>query len=130
VPLTKARGAHALEQSIQKALQIQSADYGAQLIDVRESVQGADLLARQQKGERLIKLNELFRRLALLTHIRSSYYRFSLRGWNIGLWHEREILRGAGRIDELKQSPVRPRFNHFPSTMCGDIVISHFCPPF
>ena len=38
LPLTKARGAHALEQSIQKALQIQSADDGAQLIDVCESV--------------------------------------------------------------------------------------------
>src|SRR5262245_13741231 len=33
-PLTKARGTHALEQSIQEPVQIQSADDVAQLIDV------------------------------------------------------------------------------------------------
>src|SRR5262245_23798210 len=64
-PLTKACGTHAREQSIEKPVQIQSADDVAQLIDVCESVQGAYSLARQENGERLIKVDELFRRLTL-----------------------------------------------------------------
>src|SRR4051794_18737305 len=56
-PLTKARRTHAREQSIQKHLQIQLADYVAHLIDVCKSVQRAYLVARLQNSECLIKVN-------------------------------------------------------------------------
>ena len=74
----------------------------------------AYLVTGLKNGVRLIKVILICPVLKLLIHDRPPYYRFGLRRRDIGFRDECEILSSQGRVNVLKQTPVRTRFDRFP----------------